>query len=157
MCCTWTSLHHWGLRCTWTYVGDRSLCCSWACLHYRDLCCTCKCLHYRGLYCTHSGLSCTWTCLHSGPQPHLNVSTLKRPVRLLNVSKPQRTELHPDVSTVHYWTACAPVCLHFMVLCCTWSYLHYRSHALLLGVCTQKGPVLQRDVSTPQGPEISIE
>ena len=62
-----------------------------------------------------------------GPELHLNVSALQRPVLLLEVSTTQGPELHLDLSAL-------------------------QRIVLLLEVSTPQGPELHLDVSHPKGP-----
>ncbi len=108
--CFWTCLHYRGLCCSWRCLHHRGLSCILACLHYRGMystapgsvyitgawaasgrVCTTEacaapggvchrglswiwtCLHYRGM-------CCSWRCLHTGAELHLDVSNPQGPV-----------------------------------------------------------------------------
>jgi hypothetical protein len=106
-----------------------------------------------------------------GPELHLNVSALQRPVLLLalEVSTPKGPKL--------IWT-----CLHYRGMCCSWRCLPTPQgpelllnlsallrYVLLLEVSTLQGPelhlnvsalqrlVLLLEVSTPKGPELHLK
>ncbi len=79
-----------------------------------------------------------------GPELHLNVSALQRPVLLLEVSTPEGPEL--------IWT-----CLQYSGLCCSWRCLPTpQGPELLLNVSALLRYVLLLEVSTPKGPELHL-
>ncbi len=88
----------------------------WTCLHYRGMCCTGRCLHSTP----------PWSELH------LDISTLKVPVLLLEVSTPQGSELHLDMSIL-------------------------KRPVLLVGLSTPQGPELHLALSTLQRPELHLD
>jgi hypothetical protein len=98
-------LNNRSLCCSWTYLHYRALCCNETCLQFSCLCCSWRCLHYiysRGLSYTCTTEACAapgliYSVLQSG------LSTLQRPVLLLEVSMP------------HHWG-----------LSCTWTCLDTR-------------------------------
>ncbi len=118
------------------YLDNSSLCCS-----------PCTYLHYRCL-------CCTWNCIHTLPELHLDLSSLQSPVLhmdgfplyralirtlscldnsslhvllldLSTVYKLQRPVLHSDVSTC-WGLSFTWTCLHCRFMCCTWTCFLYR-------------------------------
>ncbi len=124
----------------------RILRCSWTCLHYRGLCCSWRCLHTGAWAAT----GCVYTkdayvALEvSTPQLRLDVPTLQRPVLLLEVSTPQKHEMHSYGSTLQ-----RPV-LHLDVSTPKGPQMH-------LDLAGQQEPVLLLDVSTLQECELYLD
>jgi hypothetical protein len=85
---------------------------------------------------THKQLCSSWRCLrHKGPKLHMDISTLKRPVLLLEVSMPQAPELNLVVSMLKRLVLFLEVSLPL-------------SYELHLDVSTLQRPMLHLDLST---------
>ncbi len=133
-------------------------------LHYRGLCCTGRCLHYRGLSCIYDVSTLQRPVLllelssPYGAWAASDVSTIQRPVLFLELFTPQEPELHWRVYTTEAWAApgvvyCTPQRPELHLKC-----LHYRglscSWSCLLYTT---GALAASDVSTLQRPLLLLE
>ncbi len=114
---------------------------------------------------------CTWMCLDNsslhvllllrslpqGPELEIDMSTLERPVLLLEMSSPQQMG-----------RSCTWTCLDNNSLCCSWADLHYRFLCctrtclhnvpeLHLDLSALPSPVLHLDGFPLQGPEVYLD
>ncbi len=80
-------------------------------------------VHYRVLtpelhldVSTLQGLCCTWKCLHTVPELHLNMSGQQEPVLPVDVSTLEGPVLHLEFSTPHRGLSYTWTCLHHRYL-----------------------------------------
>jgi hypothetical protein len=101
---TWACLHHRGLSNTPWRLHDRDLSCTWTCQDKMSLL-VWRCLYNRGAWAAPECFYTTESCGHlemstpQGPELHLDVSSLLRPVLCLDVYS-TGSEVRLGVSTL---------------------------------------------------------